>query len=73
MADKMRKKSLVGWTYNEWWEELGYFEQATMRNTLKIISLPEIYKNRGKNWIPGSGKPRKVRITIEQLPHKRKG
>ena len=61
------KKSLVGWTYNCWWDEFGYFEQAVMRSDLKIIAIPEIYMGKGKSWTPESGKPRKVRITIEEI------
>ena len=68
MTAHKKKKSLVGWTYKKWEEEFGYLSQATFA-TLKIISIPEIYSTKGKkkNWIPESGKPRKVRITIEEI------
>jgi len=69
MDSKAKKKSLTGWTYCAWEKEFGYLGEATFVNRLKIISIPEIYRVRGfiKNWTPESGKPRKVRITIEEL------
>ena len=63
----MKRKSLVGWTYDKWEEEFGYYDTATMVNNLKTIAIPEIYKNNKGNWTPESGKPRKVRITIEEI------
>ena len=68
MTAYKKKKSLVGWTHNKWEEEFGYLSQATFA-TLKIISIPEIYRTKGekKNWTAESGKPRKVRITIEEI------
>ncbi len=63
----MKKKSWTGWTYNEWDKEFGYYDTATMVNQLKIIAIPEIYHNNKGRWTPDSGKPRKVRITIEEL------
>jgi len=66
MSQNRKKKSLVGWTF-KCWDEFFKFDKYSHHGE---ITVPEIVSN--KNWWL-KGNQYKVRITITQLPDRRRG